>query len=225
MASRESGRWWALIALALSIGAVGLDGTILNTALPTMSTALHASTSQPQWFVDSFNLVMAAMLLPAGLLGDRLGRKRMILLALLAFGAGSVWCAFAESAGSLIAARAVLGMGAAFLVPLCMSVLLVLFEPSERQRAVAVMTGANLIGFPLGPILGGVLLKHFWWGSVFLINVPVVLIGIRGIPKGSTSECALPPRRRPTASPNSSSPSGKSPVCCGFRTAPPVPAR
>lgn len=190
----ESRRWWALIALALSIGVVGLDATILNTALPTMSTALHASTSQLQWFVDSYNLVMAAMLLPAGLLGDRFGRKKMMLGALAGFGVGSVWCAYAGSPATLIAARAVLGVGAAFLIPLCLSIMLVLFEPSERHRAVSGITAANMIGFPLGPILGGVLLKHFWWGSVFLVNIPVVVIGLIAV------VMLVPESRTPTPS-------------------------
>ena len=181
MRSSTSVRWWALGALALTILAVGLDGTILNTALPTVSTELGASTSQLQWFTNSYNLVMAAMLLPAGLLGDRYGRKWIMQAALATFGVGSVWCAFSHSSAQLIAARSVLGLGAAFLIPLCMSCVLVLFEPEERHKAVSAMTSANMIGFPLGPILGGFLLQHFWWGSVFLVNVPVVLFGLAAV--------------------------------------------
>jgi EmrB/QacA subfamily drug resistance transporter len=171
-------RWLALIGLSLSLLVIGLDSTILMTALPTMSTALKASTSQLQWFTDSYNLAMAALLLPAGLLGDRFGRKKMMIGALALFGAGSLWSAFATSSAMLIAARALLGAGAAFLMPLAMSVLLVLFEPGERQRAVSLMMTANMIGFPLGPIVGGVLLDNFWWGSVFLINVPVIAVAL-----------------------------------------------
>jgi EmrB/QacA subfamily drug resistance transporter len=178
----------------LSLGTVGLDTTVLNTALPTMSTALHASTSQLQWFVDAYNLVLAAMLLPAGLLGDRFGRKKMMLGALALFGAGSVWCAYAGTPATLIAARAVLGLGGAFLIPLCLSVLLVLFEPAERQRAVSGITAANMVALPLGPIVGGVLLKHFWWGSVFLVNVPVVVIGLVAV------AALVPESRTPTRS-------------------------
>jgi EmrB/QacA subfamily drug resistance transporter len=178
----------------MSLGAVGLDATVLNTALPTISTALHASTSQLQWFVDAYNLVLAAVLLPAGLLGDRFGRKKMMLGALALFGAGSLWCACAHTSATLIAARVVLGLGGAFLIPLCLSVLLVLFEPHERQRAVSGITAVNMLALPLGPIVGGVLLKHFWWGSVFLINVPVVVIGLVAV------ATLVPESRTPTPS-------------------------
>ncbi|HEY3502264.1 MAG TPA: DHA2 family efflux MFS transporter permease subunit [Actinocatenispora sp.] len=173
------GRWWALAALGLAMLAVGLDVTILNVALPTMSGELNAGLSDLQWFADGYTLAMAAMLLPAGLLGDRFGRKRILLGALVVFGAASTWCAFADSPGELIAARVALGVAAAFVTPLGTSVFLVLFpEPAERTRAMAVTSSAMMIGLPLGPILGGLLLKHFWWGSVFLINVPLVLIGL-----------------------------------------------
>jgi EmrB/QacA subfamily drug resistance transporter len=171
-------RWWALGALAVTLLAVGLDLTVLNIALPTVATDLHASTSQLQWFVDSYTLVLAALLLPAGSLGDRFGRKKLLLGALVVFGAASLACAYASSPGELIAARAALGLGAAFLMPLSMAVLPVLFSAEERPRAIAVWSAANAIGFPLGPILGGWLLDHFWWGSVFLINVPVVAVAL-----------------------------------------------
>src|SRR6266540_4244187 len=116
-------RWWALAALALSALVVGLD-----LALPTLATALHASTSDLQWIVDAYSLVLAAMMLPAGLLGDRFGRKRLLLAALTLFAVASLACAYASSAGALIAARALLGLGAAFVLPLALSVLPVLFS-------------------------------------------------------------------------------------------------
>jgi EmrB/QacA subfamily drug resistance transporter len=174
----ERGRWWALAALALSTLAVGLDTTVLSVALPTLATDLRASTGQLQWFIDSYNLVLAAMLLPAGLLGDRFGRKRLLIGALAAFGAASAWCAYAGSAGGLIGARVLLALGAAFLMTLPASVLPVIFPPGERTRAVTIWTTAMFVSFPLGPIVGGLLLDNFWWGSVFLINVPVVVIAI-----------------------------------------------
>src|ERR687888_1550190 len=118
-----SRRWWALAALSLSALVVGLDLTVLNLALPTLATALHATTSDLQWIVDAYSLVLAAMMLPAGMLGDRFGRKRLLLAALLLFAAASLACAYAPSAGVLIAARAVLGLGAAFVLPLAISVL------------------------------------------------------------------------------------------------------
>jgi DHA2 family multidrug resistance protein-like MFS transporter len=176
-----SRKWWALGALALSLMTVGLDLTILNVALPTLATELQASTGQLQWFADAYNLVLAAALLPAGLLGDRFGRKRMLLLALSLFGAASLACSFAASTGQLIAGRALLGLGAAALLPLSMSILPVLFTPEERPRALTIWITANSLGIPLGPIVGGWLLDHYSWGSVFLINVPVVLIGLVAI--------------------------------------------
>jgi len=173
-----SRRWWALGALALSLLVVGLDGTVLSVALPTLATRLDASTGQLQWFVDAYLLVLAAALLPAGLLGDRFGRKKLLLGALAVFGASSVACAYAGSAGALIGARAALGLSAAFLIPLSMAVLPVLFEPAERARALSVWVTASAASFPIGPIVGGWLLDRFWWGSVFLINVPVIVLGL-----------------------------------------------
>jgi len=171
-------KWLALGALALSLFVVGLDLTILNVALPTLAQDLDASTGQLQWFADAYNLVLAAMLIPAGLLGDRFGRKRMLLIALALFGVASLGCALSDTPGQLIAARVVLGFGAAFLMPLGMAILPVLFTPEERPKAITVWVTANTLGIPLGPILGGYLLDHYHWGSVFLINLPVVAVGL-----------------------------------------------
>jgi MFS family permease len=173
-----SRRWWALAALSLSVLVVALDLFVLTLALPNLSADLHSSSSDLQWFVDSYSLVLAAALLPAGLLGDRLGRKRMLLGALVLFGVASLGCAYSNSAGELIAARAVLGVAAAVILPLSLAVLPVMFTPEERPRAIAAVGGATFLGYPIGPILGGWLLDHYWWGSVFLINIPVVLIAI-----------------------------------------------
>jgi MFS transporter, DHA2 family, multidrug resistance protein len=174
----DAGRWWALIAISASVLVVGLDLTVLNLALPVLSTQLHASTTDLQWFSASYSLVLAAALLPAGLLGDRVGRKKMLLIALVVFGASSAACAFAGSPGQLIAARAVLGLGAAVIFPMSIAVLPVLFAPEEQPRAIAVVMGATFIAYPVGPLLGGWLLDNFWWGSVFLINVPVVAVAL-----------------------------------------------
>jgi MFS transporter, DHA2 family, multidrug resistance protein len=176
--NEERRRWWALGALALSVLVVGLDLTVLNLALPTLGTDLHASTSDLQWFVDAYSLVLAAALLPAGLLGDRLGRKRALVPALVLFGLASLACAYSHSSGELVAARAVLGLGAAVILPLSLAVIPVLFTPAERQKAIAIVMSAVFIGYPLGPILGGWLLDNFWWGSVFLINVPVIALAL-----------------------------------------------
>ncbi len=171
-------RWWALAALAISVLVVGLDLTVLNLALPTLARDLHASTGDLQWFIASYSLVVAAALLPAGLLGDRLGRKKVLLVALVVFGVGSAACAYSGSAAALIAARALLGLGAAAILPLGLAVLPVLFTEAERPRAIAAVGGAIFISYPVGPVLGGWLLDRFWWGSVFLINVPVVVIAV-----------------------------------------------
>jgi EmrB/QacA subfamily drug resistance transporter len=173
-----SRRWWALAALGLSVLVVALDLFVLTLALPTVSADLHASSGDLQWFVDAYSLVLAAALLPAGLLGDRIGRKRLLAGALGLFGLASLACAYSTSAGELIAARAVLGLAAAVILPLALALLPVLFTPAERPRAIAAVGGATFLGYPIGPILGGWLLDHFWWGSVFLINIPVVVIAI-----------------------------------------------
>jgi MFS transporter, DHA2 family, multidrug resistance protein len=178
MANRAARKWWALIAIAASVLVVGLDLTVLNLALPTIATDLHASTGDLQWIADAYSLVLAAAMLPAGLLGDRFGRKRVLLIALVLFGASSAACAYAGGVGELIAARAALGIGAAAIFPLSLSVIPVLFAPEERQKAIALMASATFISFPIGPIVGGYLLDHFWWGSVFLINVPVVVLAL-----------------------------------------------
>ncbi|SFB61166.1 drug resistance transporter, EmrB/QacA subfamily [Amycolatopsis marina] len=180
-AGADPRRWWALGALALALLTFGLDVTILNVALPTLATELTASTSQLQWFANAYTLVLAAGLLPAGLLGDRFGQKKLMLGALALFGVASVACAYAGSAELLIVARAVLGLGAAFMIPLSMSLLTVLFTAAERSKAIAIWSTAMALGIPLGPVLGGWLLDHFWWGSVFLINVPLVLLGIAAL--------------------------------------------
>ena len=171
-------RWLALIAVAMSLLVVGLDLTVLNLALPTIATALHASTGDLQWFNDAYSLVLAAAVLPAGMLGDRYGRKKVLLTSLALFGLSSAACAYAATAGELIAARAILGLGAAAIMPLSLAIIPVLFTPAERQRATAIMASTIFLSFPIGPLVGGSLLDHFWWGAVFLINVPVVTLAL-----------------------------------------------
>ena len=169
-------RWWALAALVPVALALNIDATVLSLAIPTLSGALHASTAELQWFVAAYTLVFAATMVPAGMLGDRYGRKRLLLAALVLFGIASAACAYAPSAGAFIAARALLGVAAGVATPLTMGVLPVLFPEQERGRAVAIVLSATMLGYPIGPILGGWLLSNFWWGWVFLINVPVVAI-------------------------------------------------
>ncbi|KYD26769.1 hypothetical protein B4113_0645 [Geobacillus sp. B4113_201601] len=174
-------RWWILGSLSLGLIAVGLDITILNVALPTLATELHASTSDLQWFVDSYNLAMAAFLLPAGMLGDRFGRKRLLLFALCLFGLASIGCAYSNSPEILIWMRTFLGLGAAFLIPLSISILPVLFSERERTKAMMIWATANMLGIPLGPIVGGWLLEHYQWGSVFLLNLPFVVVALAAV--------------------------------------------
>jgi DHA2 family multidrug resistance protein-like MFS transporter len=178
MSNLGNRRWWALGALTLAVLAVGLDLTVLSVALPALATALHASESDLQWFSSGYALALAAAMLPAGLLGDRYGHKKVFLIALALFGAGSVACAYAPSAGAFIAARLVLGLAGAGVIVMALSVLTVLFTEEERPRAVSIWASANFLALPVGPILGGWLLTHYWWGWVFLMNVPVALVGL-----------------------------------------------
>ncbi|TQF66292.1 MFS transporter [Rhodococcus spelaei] len=180
--STTTNRWWALGALAVAMLTIGLDTTVLIVALPTLAVDLHADTSQLQWFSTAYTLVLAGALLPAGTLGDRIGRKRMLVVSMTLFGLASVACAYARTAGELIGARAVLGLAAAVMMPMSMAVLPVMFpDKRDQARALAVWVTSTAIGLPLGPIVGGWLLQHFWWGSVFLINVPLVCVGLLAI--------------------------------------------
>jgi MFS transporter, DHA2 family, multidrug resistance protein len=191
---RASGRWLALGGISLGLLAVGLDITVLSLALPTLAGALGASESQLQWFVTAYTLALTAAMLPAGLVGDRVGRKRTILGALVLFGAASAACALSPDSAWFIVARSVLGLAGAALVVMALSIITVLFDEAERPRAIGVWGAANFLALPLGPIVGGWMLASFWWGWVFLVNVPVVLLGILAV-------AALVPESRSTARP------------------------
>lgn len=171
-------RWWALGAVSLAVLAVGLDGTILSVALPTLAPRLHATESDLQWFSSGYLLVLATAVLPAGLLGDRYGRRRVMVAALSLFALGSAACAAATNPGAFIAARALLGAAGAGILVMALSSVAVLFDEDERPKAVGVWSAANFLALPIGPILGGWLLSHVWWGWVFLLGVPVALIGL-----------------------------------------------
>ncbi|RVW09966.1 DHA2 family efflux MFS transporter permease subunit [Prescottella agglutinans] len=174
-----SRRWWALAALSVAVFAIGIDVMVLTVALPTLARDLDATTSALQWFSTSYTLVLAAALLPAGSLGDRIGRRRLLLMAMALFGIASLACAYSQTGAQLIGARALLGLAAAAIMPMSMAVLPVLFpSQAEQQRALTIWVTATALGLPLGPILGGWLLGHFWWGSVFLVNVPLVCVGL-----------------------------------------------
>ncbi len=178
MKTQGARRWWALAAVSLGVLAVGLDGTVLTVALPTLAKSLHASESDLQWFTSGYFLVLAAAMLPAGLLGDRYGHKKVLSIAIALFGAGSVACAYSTSVGEFLAARVLLGLAGAGVIVMAISALTVLFAKEERPKAVGIWAAANFLSLPIGPILGGWMLSHFWWGWVFLINAPVAAIGV-----------------------------------------------
>jgi EmrB/QacA subfamily drug resistance transporter len=169
----------ALAVLCVSLLVVSLDNTILNIALPALVRQLHATDSQLQWIVDSYAVVFGGLLLAAGSLGDRLGRKWVFLAGLGVFGAGSAGSAFAGTVDTLVTARAVMGLGAACTMPATLSIIMDVFrDPRERARAVGLWSATTGLGIAIGPIAGGWLLARYWWGSVFFVNVPIVLLGI-----------------------------------------------
>ncbi len=171
-------RWVILGVLCLSLLVLVIDNTVLNVAIPTLIRDLHASTSDIQWMIDAYILVFAGMLLTAGSLSDRHGRRRGLVIGLVIFGAASLAAAFSASPGQLIAARAVMGVGGAFLMPGTLSILTTVFDDKERKKAIAIWSSVLMLGAVGGPTLGGLLLQHFWWGSVFLINAPIAVLGI-----------------------------------------------
>ena len=172
-------RWAILGVLALAVFITVLDGTIVNIALPSLALDLGASTRQLQWIVDAYLLVFAGLLLAAGGLGDRYGRRPMLIAGLIVFGATSALAGSAGSAEALIVARALMGIGAAMIFPATLAILTNVFaDPKERAAAIGIWSGVSGLAVAAGPITGGWLLEHFWWGSVFYVNVPVVILAV-----------------------------------------------
>ncbi|MFE2377768.1 MFS transporter [Streptomyces sp. NPDC059398] len=175
-------RWAILAALMLSLLIVVLDNSILNVAVKTIAapapTGLGATQSQLEWAINAYTLVFAGLLFTAGLLGDRIGRKKVLLFGLAVFGFGSVFAALSTSPAELVAFRAVMGLGGAFVMPATLAVLMNVFERDEQPKAIGIWAGGVGLAIAIGPITGGVLLEHFWWGSVFLVNVPVVAVAL-----------------------------------------------
>jgi len=170
-------QWLAVVVIVLVYIPVAIDATVLHVAAPTLSMTLGASGNELLWIIDIYSLVMAGMVLPMGALGDRIGFKRLLMLGSILFGLSSLWAAFAGSAGWLIAARASLAIGAAMIIPATLAGIRTLFtDARQRNIALGVWAAVGSGGAAFGPLIGGWLLEHFYWGSVFLINVPIVAV-------------------------------------------------
>jgi EmrB/QacA subfamily drug resistance transporter len=171
-------RWWTLVVLCLSLLVISLDNTILNVALPTLERDLGASSSQLQWIVDSYMLVFAGLLLTAGALGDRFGRRRALSFGLAVFGVGSLLSAIAGSAEMLIASRALMGVGGAFIMPSTLSILTATFPAHERAKAIGAWAAVSGLGIAIGPVAGGWIVEHADWSWIFLVNIPFVIAAL-----------------------------------------------
>ncbi len=171
-------RWWILAVLNLSLLVIVVDNSILNVAVPTLQRVLHASNSELQWMVDSYTLVFAGLLLTAGSLGDRFGRRGALQFGMAVFGIGSVASALVHTPTQLIFTRGFMGIGGAFIMPATLSIITNVFPPEERGRAIALWAAIAGVAVALGPISGGFLLQHFYWGSIFLVNVPIVAVAL-----------------------------------------------
>ncbi len=176
--TRDPRRWWILGVLCLSLLVLMIDGTVLNIAIPKLILELGATPSDVQWILDAYVLVFAGLLLTAGALSDRFGRRRMLITGLAVFGAASLLAVVATEPWQVIAARVAMGVGGALLMPSTLSILMTSFAEDERRKAFAAWSTVSMVGIVLGPTLGGFLLQHFWFGSVFLLNIPVAVIAI-----------------------------------------------
>ena len=173
-----SRQWMTLMAILLVYIPVAIDATVLHVAAPTLSVALVCSGNELLWIIDIYSLVMAGMVLPMGALGDKIGFKRLLLLGSAIFGIASLCAALSPTAMTLIASRALLAVGAAMIVPATLAGITTFAEASQRNMALGLWAAVGSGGAAFGPLVGGILLEHFYWGSVFLINVPIVLVVI-----------------------------------------------
>ncbi|WP_067133076.1 MFS transporter [Microtetraspora malaysiensis] len=171
-------RWWILGVLCLSLLVLVVDNTVLNLAIPALMRDLGASPSDVQWIIDSYVLVFAGLLLTAGSLSDRYGRRRMLIVGLVFFGGASVLAMLAGQPWQLIGARALMGVGGSFIMPSTLSILITVFDESERRKAIAAWSSVAMLGVIAGPTIGGFLLQHYYWGSVFLLNVPIAALAV-----------------------------------------------
>ena len=186
---------WVLVATILGSSMAFIDGTVVNVALPALQASLHATVSDVQWVVESYALLLAALLLLGGSLGDLYGRRKIFVLGVVLFAAASAWCGFAPSIGSLIVARGAQGIGAALLVPGSLALISASFADAERGRAIGTWSGFTAITASVGPVLGGWLVQHLSWRWVFFLNLPlavvVVLVSLWRVPE-SRNEKACP---------------------------------
>ncbi|MEU8226443.1 MFS transporter [Kribbella sp. NPDC048915] len=173
-------RWWILLILCLSLMVLVVDNTVLNLAIPSLMRDLGATPADIQWVIDAYILAFAGLLLTAGSLSDRFGRRKMLLLGLVVFGAASLLATLAETPWQLIACRGLMGVGGSLLMPSTLSLLFTVFPPEEQRKAMAGWSMVAMVGVVAGPTVGGVLLNHFWWGSIFLLNVPIAILAIIG---------------------------------------------
>ncbi|WP_406234770.1 MFS transporter [Nocardia sp. NBC_01009] len=176
--ARNPRRWWILIVLCLSTLVLVIDNFVLAVAVPPLAEDLDASAQDIQWILDSYILVFAGMLLTAGSLADRFGRRRVMIIGLGLFGLASLVATLAANPAELIAARAVMGIGGALVLPSTLSILITVFDDAERRKAMGTWSAASVLDLVGGPVRGGVLIAHFWWGAAFLINIPVAAIAI-----------------------------------------------
>ncbi|WP_055546150.1 MFS transporter [Streptomyces sp. NBRC 110028] len=174
-------RWLILAVICLAQLTVLLDNTILNVAVPSLAREMDATTADIQWMINAYSLVQSGLLLSAGSAADRYGRKKMLVAGLALFGVGSLIASLAQGAGQLIAARAGMGVGGALLMTTTLAVVVQIFDDTERTKAIGVWGAVSSLGFAAGPLIGGGLLEHFWWGSIFLINIPVALLGLAAV--------------------------------------------
>ncbi|HNC06458.1 MAG TPA: MFS transporter, partial [Solirubrobacterales bacterium] len=186
-------RWAILGVICASLMVVVIDVTVLHVAAPAISEDLDPTALQLLWIIDVYPLVAAPLLIASGVLGDRLGRKRLLVAGMAVFGLASLGATFAPTAETLIAARALLGVGGAMIMPPTMSIIRDVFrDREERVRAVGIWSAVSAGGAAIGPLIGGFLVEHFWWGAVFLINVPIVLViipvAIRLLPESRAAE-------------------------------------
>lgn len=175
---RDPRRWWILVVLCLALLVLVVDNTVLNLAIPSLNEEMGATPSDIQWIIDAYVLAYAGLLLTSGSLSDKYGRRLFLIVGLAFFGGASLLAVLVTEPWQLIAARALMGIGGSLVMPSTLSILMTVFDETERRKAMASWSAVALVGMVSGPTLGGLMLEHFWWGSVFLVNIPIAAIAI-----------------------------------------------